>query len=100
LRSSRMAPRRAGPYSCGILFGHRPGPELPMTRADPAGPGQPLSSSPAAPAPIRWPDGVTAAACLTFDMDAEAAVLTGGAGRGGGPAGRGVVGMSGGIGAG
>jgi peptidoglycan/xylan/chitin deacetylase (PgdA/CDA1 family) len=26
--------------------------------------------------PVRWPDGYTAAACLTFDMDAEAAVLT------------------------
>jgi len=47
-----------------------------MTGADPAAPGQPLSSGAAAPAPIRWPDGVTAAACLTFDMDAEAAVLT------------------------
>ncbi len=26
--------------------------------------------------PVRWPDGYTAAACLTFDLDAEAAVLT------------------------
>ncbi|MGH3289911.1 MAG: polysaccharide deacetylase family protein [Streptosporangiaceae bacterium] len=33
-------------------------------------------SSTVPPAPIRWPRGVTAAACLTFDMDAEAAVLT------------------------
>lgn len=28
------------------------------------------------PEPVRWPDGYTAAACLTFDMDAESAVLT------------------------
>ncbi len=26
--------------------------------------------------PITWPDGYKAAACLTFDLDAEAAVLT------------------------
>jgi peptidoglycan/xylan/chitin deacetylase (PgdA/CDA1 family) len=26
--------------------------------------------------PVAWPQGYTAAACLTFDMDAEAAVLT------------------------
>ncbi len=26
--------------------------------------------------PVAWPAGYTAAACLTFDMDAEAAVLT------------------------
>ena len=36
----------------------------------------PLASPAAPPAPITWPDGVTAAACLTFDMDAEAAILT------------------------
>ena len=29
-----------------------------------------------APEPIRWPAGRTAAACLTFDLDAEAAVLS------------------------
>lgn len=28
------------------------------------------------PGPIRWPAGRAAAACLTFDLDAEAAVLT------------------------
>jgi peptidoglycan-N-acetylglucosamine deacetylase len=28
------------------------------------------------PAPVPWPSGHTAAACLTFDLDAEAAVLT------------------------
>jgi peptidoglycan-N-acetylglucosamine deacetylase len=34
-------------------------------------------ASPAMPAgPIAWPTGYTAAACLTFDLDAEAAVLT------------------------
>jgi len=34
-------------------------------------------ASPATPAgPVTWPDGFTAAACLTFDLDAEAAVLT------------------------
>ena len=34
-------------------------------------------ASPATPAgPVTWPAGFTAAACLTFDLDAEAAVLT------------------------
>jgi peptidoglycan/xylan/chitin deacetylase (PgdA/CDA1 family) len=59
-----------------------------MTSADPASPtsgarpsiaegsGAELASSTAAPGPITWPEGYTAAACLTFDMDAEAAVLT------------------------
>jgi peptidoglycan/xylan/chitin deacetylase (PgdA/CDA1 family) len=35
-----------------------------------------LASSAVPPAPIAWPAGVRAAACLTFDVDAEAAVLT------------------------
>lgn len=35
-----------------------------------------LASSAIPPAPIAWPDGMRAAACLTFDVDAEAAVLT------------------------
>jgi peptidoglycan-N-acetylglucosamine deacetylase len=35
-----------------------------------------LASSAVPPAPIEWPAGMTAAACLTFDVDAEAAVLT------------------------
>ena len=35
-----------------------------------------LRSSAIAPAPIRWPEGYTSAGCLTFDLDAEAAVLT------------------------
>jgi peptidoglycan-N-acetylglucosamine deacetylase len=51
-----------------------------MTPADPPGPGpapaQSLRSSAVPPAPVRWPPGVTAAACLTFDMDAEAPILT------------------------
>jgi peptidoglycan-N-acetylglucosamine deacetylase len=38
-------------------------------------PGQ-LRSTATPPEPVRWPDGYTAAACLTFDMDAESAVLT------------------------
>jgi len=47
-----------------------------MTRAETPQPAAGLASSSVPPAPISWPDGVTAAACLTFDMDAEAAVLT------------------------
>ncbi|HCU93657.1 MAG TPA: polysaccharide deacetylase [Actinobacteria bacterium] len=39
-------------------------------------PGQRLASGTRSPEPITWPDGKTAAGCLTFDMDAEAAVLT------------------------
>jgi peptidoglycan-N-acetylglucosamine deacetylase len=35
-----------------------------------------LESSATPPAPVTWPAGYTAAACLTFDMDAESAVLT------------------------
>ena len=35
-----------------------------------------LESAATPPEPVRWPDGYTAAACLTFDLDAEAAVLT------------------------
>ena len=47
-----------------------------MTRAEPPQPSDRLASDAAPPAPIAWPQGVTAAACLTFDMDAEAAILT------------------------
>jgi peptidoglycan-N-acetylglucosamine deacetylase len=64
-----------------------------MMSADPAGPthgstpasGEPplaegsgadLASGTTPPGPVAWPDGYSAAACLTFDMDAEAAVLT------------------------
>ena len=35
-----------------------------------------LSSSATPPAPVTWPAGIKAAACLTFDIDAESAVLT------------------------
>src|ERR1019366_8574600 len=35
-----------------------------------------LRSTSTAPSPISWPAGVRAAACLSFDVDAEAAVLT------------------------
>lgn len=37
---------------------------------------QQLSTTATPPEPVRWPDGYSAAACLTFDLDAEAAVLT------------------------
>jgi peptidoglycan-N-acetylglucosamine deacetylase len=47
-----------------------------MNRVEPPRPGTGLASSTVPPGPIPWPPGVTAAACLTFDMDAEAAVLT------------------------
>ncbi|MGH3405575.1 MAG: polysaccharide deacetylase family protein [Streptosporangiaceae bacterium] len=47
-----------------------------MTRAEPPQPGGGLASSAMSAGPVSWPQGVTAAACLTFDMDAEAAVLT------------------------
>jgi peptidoglycan/xylan/chitin deacetylase (PgdA/CDA1 family) len=47
-----------------------------MTRVEPSSSGAELASSAVPPGPISWPPGVTAAACLTFDMDAEAAVLT------------------------
>src|SRR5579859_4532821 len=36
----------------------------------------PLASSTRPAGPIPWPGGHAAAACLTFDMDAEAAILT------------------------
>src|SRR5947209_3461439 len=38
--------------------------------------GQELATTALPPAPVAWPAGYTAAACLTFDLDAEAAVLT------------------------
>jgi peptidoglycan/xylan/chitin deacetylase (PgdA/CDA1 family) len=47
-----------------------------MNRAEPPIPADRLASGTAPPSPITWPAGVTAAACLTFDMDAEAPVLT------------------------
>ncbi|HEY6295908.1 MAG TPA: polysaccharide deacetylase [Streptosporangiaceae bacterium] len=47
-----------------------------MNRAEPPASADALASGAAPPAPIAWPAGVAAAACLTFDMDAEAAMLT------------------------
>ena len=47
-----------------------------MTHVEPPQPAAGLASSAVPPAPIAWPPGVTAAACLTFDMDAEAPMLT------------------------
>jgi len=47
-----------------------------MTSVEPPQSASGLASSAVPPAPIAWPEGVTAAACLTFDMDAEAPVLT------------------------
>ena len=47
-----------------------------MTHVDPPSPGAGLATSTVPPEPVSWPPGFTAAACLTFDMDAEAAVLT------------------------
>ena len=40
------------------------------------GPAEKLRSSAVPPAPVSWPAGYTAAGCLTFDLDAEAPVLT------------------------
>jgi peptidoglycan/xylan/chitin deacetylase (PgdA/CDA1 family) len=50
--------------------------EPPVTHVEPPRPAAGLASSAVPPAPIAWPPGVTAAACLTFDMDAEAPMLT------------------------
>jgi len=47
-----------------------------VNHVEPSRPGAGLASSSVPPGPISWPPGVRAAACLTFDMDAEAAVLT------------------------
>ena len=47
-----------------------------MTHVEPPQPAAGLASSAVPPAPIAWPTGVTATACLTFDMDAEAPMLT------------------------
>jgi len=47
-----------------------------MNRVEPPTPADRLASGSVPPAPVTWPAGVTAAACLTFDMDAESAMLT------------------------
>ena len=47
-----------------------------MAQSHPLGREQHLASGTRSPEPITWPQGKTAAACLTFDLDAEAVVLT------------------------
>lgn len=47
-----------------------------MSHVDPSESGRHLATSSVSPEALPWPQGKTAAACLTFDMDAEAAVLT------------------------
>jgi peptidoglycan/xylan/chitin deacetylase (PgdA/CDA1 family) len=47
-----------------------------MASAERPGSWEVLRNLTSAPAPVPWPQGVTAAACLTFDMDAESAMLT------------------------
>lgn len=47
-----------------------------MTNPDPVERPQDLISDSVPAAPVAWPAGKSAAACLTFDLDAEAAVLT------------------------
>jgi peptidoglycan-N-acetylglucosamine deacetylase len=47
-----------------------------LTRPDWASTADGLATSASPPAPITWPAGYTAAACLTFDMDAESPVLS------------------------
>ena len=46
-----------------------------MSQVEPSVQHQQLASSTVPPEPVSWPPGKTAAACLTFDMDAEAGVL-------------------------
>jgi peptidoglycan-N-acetylglucosamine deacetylase len=47
-----------------------------MTSEQPVPPRDELASGTVQAGPVSWPPGMTAAACLTFDLDAEAAVLT------------------------
>jgi peptidoglycan/xylan/chitin deacetylase (PgdA/CDA1 family) len=61
-------PASTDPASTGNGAASAPGPA--------EGAGAELASATTAPGPVGWPEGYTAAACLTFDMDAEAAVLT------------------------
>jgi peptidoglycan-N-acetylglucosamine deacetylase len=67
-----MAPPCRDPYSQR----QQPALELPMSPAEPPESAAGLASSAVPPAPVAWPAGVAAAACLTFDMDAEAPILT------------------------
>ena len=52
------------------------GPSSGQARAGHDRPRQDLASQATPAGPVAWPAGYSAAACLTFDMDAEAAVLT------------------------
>jgi len=47
-----------------------------MAQSHPLGREQNLASGTRSPEPVTWPRGKTASACLTFDLDAEAVVLT------------------------
>ncbi len=47
-----------------------------MSAAEDSPAGQELATTAVPPGPVAWPTGYTAAACLSFDLDAEAAVLT------------------------
>ena len=47
-----------------------------MSTPDRSRAGQNLATTATPAAPVAWPAGYSAAACLTFDLDAEAAVLT------------------------
>src|SRR6266550_9388734 len=66
-----MAPTCGDPYSHGIDSAGAA-----VSHVEPPQPAAGLASSAVPPAPIAWPPGLPAAACLTFDMDAEAPMLT------------------------
>src|SRR5262247_3315308 len=66
-----MAPTCGDPYPHGIDSAGAA-----VTHVEPPQPAAGLASGAVPPAPVAWPPGVTAAACLTFDMDAEAPMLT------------------------
>jgi peptidoglycan-N-acetylglucosamine deacetylase len=71
-----MVPACANPYRHRQCREISTALEPPVNHIEPSPPGAGLASSSVPPGPISWPPGVRAAACLTFDMDAEAAVLT------------------------
>src|SRR2546429_10006129 len=66
-----MAPTCGDPYSHDIDSAGAA-----VSHVEPPQPAAGLASSAVPPAPIGWPPGVNAAACLPFDMDAEAPMLT------------------------
>src|SRR5262249_1302762 len=69
-----MAPTCGDPYPHGIDSAGAAGDPPPP--APGAGPGGGLAGGAAPPAPTAGPGGITGAACLPFDMDAEAPILT------------------------